>query len=93
MARRKHAGWPANVPLLYVGPIPNWWLSAELILGFEIAETCLRRRSFGACTELSVITQFDGLMITFRDGPARKKFPFDRSRRKVAAGARPWVES
>jgi hypothetical protein len=42
---------------------------------------------------LSVITQFDGLMITFRDGPARMKFLFDRLRRKVAAGARPWVES
>jgi hypothetical protein len=42
---------------------------------------------------VSVITQFDGLMFTYRDGPAGMKFLFDRSRRKAAAGARPWVES
>ena len=51
-------------------------------------------RGFGAgMARVSVITQFDGLMFTYRDGPARTKFLFDRSRRKVAAGARPWVES
>jgi len=33
--------------------------------------------------QVSVITQFDGLMFTYRDGPARMKFLFDRSRRKV----------
>jgi len=36
---------------------------------------------------LSVISQFDGLMFTYRDGPTRTKFLLDRSRRKFAAGA------
>ena len=42
--------------------------------------------------QVSVITQFDGLIFTYRDGPARMKSVFDRLVRKVAAGARPWVE-